>query len=155
MNTREYVRPLMRPSWRAWSEIFASARGVDLFAKPRYQSHALHTWNWRETYYTRTNKRRTRAAEMTLSSYVGAHMLRCRPSLDVTLTEQCLDAIKERALCVEWDTINLSMTEWESGETLVTYHHSKIIGGSWIAVIDTATIPSEFRTCKPELELVP
>lgn len=154
---REYQRPLMRPDWRAWSDIFASARAVDLFDKPRYESRALHTWRWTEpVYIMRRGKevKRNERTELTLSSYVSLSGPHVRRSLDVTLTEQVIAAIDERALRVVWDTINLQVNIWDE-ETLVSYHHSRIIGGSWIAVIDTATIPSAFRVNPPDLELVP
>lgn len=137
-KTREYVRPLMRPEWRAWRDIVASETVREGFGA---KSATLYTWSWREDYWTKTNKKRTRKADMTLSSYCDVSSAGARLSLDVTLTEQALEAIKARALTVSWDTINLSVNIWPDGETLVTYHHSRIIGGSWIAVVDSSSLP--------------
>lgn len=152
MTPREYIRPLLKPEWRAWRDIFTTETIREGYGA---KSETLYTWHWRETYYTKTNKRRTRATDMRMSSYVSVDSARHRLALDVTLTEQCLDAIKARALPVPWDTINLQCNLWTDGETLVSYHHSQIIGGSWIAVIDTASIPASVRVTPPDLEVVP
>lgn len=150
---REYVRPLMKPEWRAWRDIIASETVREGYGA---KSATLYTWRWQEARYTRNNKKRMeQRVDMTLSSYVGVSSARHRISLDVTLTDAALEAIKARALTVPWDTINLQVNIWDDGETLVSYSHSQIIGGSWIAVVDTASLPSCVRVAPPTLEVVP
>lgn len=52
--------------WKNWRDIVATEQVVDLFAKPRYQSHAIHTWN-RQSYGKRDTPR-----PMELSSFATA-----------------------------------------------------------------------------------
>jgi len=142
------TRPLLKPEWTQWGDIFKAATPVDLLkghgvkGAVRYDSRTLYTWEWRENEYTKKGRARSVAAAMYLSS--GCSLNRRghrRLYLDIELTDQCLELIKGRALQVSWDTISLECTEWDNGQALVTYHHSKIIGGSWIAKIDASTIP--------------
>lgn len=124
--------------WKNWRDIVATERVVDLFAKPRYQSRAIHTWT-RQSYGKRDLPR-----PMELSSFSTVNVIPSgrRVHLDLTLTPQAVEKIYANTLHIDDDTMNAEFFVYDDGTALVTVRHGKIIGEVWLARIDASTIPA-------------
>lgn len=135
MQTHTLIRNAIT-NWNNWRDIFATERVVDLFAKPKYESHTIHTWE-RQSY-----GRGDRPRPMQLSSFASVRLLNGRSvHLDVTLTPQAIAKIYANTLHIDNDTMNAEVIVWSDGRALVTVKHGKILGEVWLAKIDAATIP--------------
>lgn len=126
-------------AWCNWREIIASERVIT----PRHNAPLAPAHTWQPTPEMRRDK--WAGGPQTLSSGMTADLQTGRRFLDVVPTEQAIKAIRAHTLHIEYDTISLEAIEWDDGRTLITARNSLIIGGPWLAIIDSITIPAELR----------
>lgn len=125
-------------NWKNWRDVFASEDvRVDL-SPGKYRPATLHTWT-RERHAVHDRPR-----PMHLSSFarIDGNRQRSDVYLDVTLTAQAIEAIGNNTIHIDNDTINVKVILWYDGRALVIADHNQIIGGVWLAIIDSTTIPT-------------
>jgi hypothetical protein len=144
MSNREPVT-----DWKNWRDVFASERVVE--PGPKYKSTTLHEWKP----LVGIDDPRRKAEPSRLSSFVSIKGRHAHVCLDVTFTAQAIEVIGRNIIYVENDTINVEVIVWSDGRALVVAHNNRIIGGPWLAKIDTSTIPIftyEVRNSRQQLE---
>lgn len=123
--------------WKDWRDVFASETIIpgdklNKFSARELPERTCHTWYIKE---------RVSAAPMYLSRFCRLKRLDRIFYLDVQPTKAAIEAMERYITFVEFDTMNFEAIEWQDGRTLIVCHNSKIIGGPWVAKINSTTIP--------------
>jgi hypothetical protein len=128
--------------WKDWSDVFESFTVIpgdklSKFSARSMPERTAHTWNrscdegWNKSANT----------SMYLSRFVRVKRLDSIHYIDAVPTKQAIDVLTRNVIFVDFDTINLEVIEWQDGRSLVVAHNSKIVGGPWVAKINSTTIP--------------
>lgn len=67
--------------------------------------------------------------------------LASRRFYEVVARDEVLDLVCKHTIVIPDDTMYFKIIDWKDGRSLVTCDHNQIIGGVWLAIIDTASIP--------------
>ena len=147
--------------WTQWSDIFKSATPRDLDSSAvrsqldldAYRKRTTaHTWSvddWNAKPGKRARKLPcylSRFATLKIQTGTEADRSWRTVYLDVEPTDAAIEVIGNNAVLPEYDTLNCEIIGWPDGRSLVVCRNSKIIGGPWVAIIDSATIPSNLIT---------
>lgn len=131
-------------NWKDWSDVFASAIVIpgdhlNKFSARSMPERTAHTF-YVPRFHGKENDWKGQVP-MYLSRFCRLKRLDRIFYLDVMPTKQAIKAVERNSTFVEHDTMNFEVIEWKDGQSLVVCHNSKIIGGPWVAKINSVTIP--------------
>lgn len=137
-------RELAQPHVETFSEVFEAWKPYAKGAfEPRYISgQAIADNLWRDVKATMNgNHGKRKHADQSMP--VGPYCYRRDgDSLSVRCADWVLSRIRERTIIIGGDPMSFDLVDHDNGWTLVTAHHSSIVGSVWLAYIRTSTIPT-------------
>lgn len=162
-TTRQYTERPAVTDWTNWRDIFVSEEIRDLDTstvrsqldldayRKRTTAHTWHLTDWS----VRDPAKRELVPKVptylsrfaTLKIFTGTPDDRSWRSvyLSIVPTVQAIEVVGKHSVLVDYDTMAFDIIEWPDNRALVVCHNSKIIGGPWVAKIDSRTIPQNLR----------
>jgi len=121
--------------WKDWRDVFASETIIPgdqlgLLSRKTREERSSHVWRVPSS-----------TEPMYLDKFCRVKRLDRTFYLDVVPTKACIAAMERYITFVENDTMNFEVIEWEDGRSLIVCKNGKIIGGPWVAKINSITIP--------------
>lgn len=132
MTTELHGRKIGFPQARSFADIFASAEPYNAKAPPLAVVESWECGTWSD------KQRQTRTE---IGGYCAIDGQTERRSLSVSVKPEVLEWIKANMLMGPHERITFAVHVWDDGRALVAANYSQISGGSYLAIIDVATVP--------------